>query len=241
MRACLVLPLALVAACSGSRSGDPAGSGAGPRTPADVGPTRDATAGADAALDAGGPVDAAVAPDTGTSLDASASPDVGSGPSCQGRLHFPDPSLEAVIREVAMRPAGDLSAADVAAVQHIDAGDRGISDLSGIECLPGLTSLHVYDNDIADITPIETLTGLRFVDLDDNRITDLGPVSGLTALERLTAHGNQITDLAPLVANSGLGTGDYVELIGNPLDCTAQRANIDALTSRGVSLHTDCP
>ena len=57
----------------------------------------------------------------------------------------------------------------------------------------------------------------------------------------LRLRGNDIGDLTPLVANPGLGAGDAVYLGGNPIDCAAQAANIEALRSRGVQLDLDCP
>jgi internalin A len=50
-----------------------------------------------------------------------------------------------------------------------------------------------------------------------------------------------VGDLSPLVANPGVGAGDTINLPGNPIDCAAQAANIQALRDRGVDLRVDCP
>ena len=60
-------------------------------------------------------------------------------------------------------------------------------------------------------------------------------------LHRVRLYLNQVSDLSPLVANSGIGDGDEVGLSSNPIDCTAQADNIQALRDRGVSLSSPCP
>jgi hypothetical protein len=54
------------------------------------------------------------------------------------------------------------------------------------------------------------------LNLNDNQLTSLGFAQNMTALETLF-----VSD--------------------NPLDCGGQAANIAALTTRGVSLSSDCP
>ena len=48
---------------------------------------------------------------------------------------------------------------------------------------------------------------------------------------------NQIEDISPLVANTGLGEGDEVNLIDNPLSDQARNEHIPALKARGVTVY----
>ena len=48
---------------------------------------------------------------------------------------------------------------------------------------------------------------------------------------------NQIEDISPLVANTGLGEGDEVILIDNPLNNQALNEQVPALKSRGVTVY----
>ena len=50
---------------------------------------------------------------------------------------------------------------------------------------------------------------------------------------------NNITDLSPLVANTGLGSGDEVDVRGNPLNRASIQTHIPALQSRGVAVEFD--
>lgn len=47
---------------------------------------------------------------------------------------------------------------------------------------------------------------------------------------------NNISDLSPLVANTGLGSGDVVDVWDNPLSATSINTHIPALQERGVEV-----
>lgn len=180
-------------------------------------------------------------PTTGANPDGGSEDTEKNVQTCSGAVDFPDPALQAAIRDVIQQPTGDILSQDLQQVNHVDFGDRGISDITGIECLTALESLHLYMNQIVDINSIKNLVELKYVDLDDNLIVDIGPVSGLVAIERLTLMNDGVVDIGPLVENQGIDLNDYIMLIGNPLDCSAQANNITELESRGVQLHTECP
>ncbi len=46
---------------------------------------------------------------------------------------FPDPNLEAAVRETIGKPSGDIYISDLEDLMRFDAGGRGITDLSGLE------------------------------------------------------------------------------------------------------------
>ena len=135
-------------------------------------------------------------------------------------IHFSDPNLEAAIREALNKPEGPITDVELAGLTGLDASERGISDLTGIEhCinldwldldqnqvrdigpLSGLTnlqSLELPHNQISDITALSGLTNLQGLDLRDNEIRNISSLANLTSLEWLALHSNKITDLAPL-------------------------------------------
>ena len=61
-------------------------------------------------------------------------------------------------------------------------------------------------------------------------------MSGLTSLEWLYLSSNSISNIAPLVANTGLGEGDQVDVRNNPLSTTSINTHIPALQGRGVDV-----
>ena len=113
-----------------------------------------------------------------------------------------------------------------------------ITDISSLSGLTNLTSLNLEDNDITDLSSLAGLTNLTWLNLWGNRIWDISALEHLTNLESLFLGNNLILDLSPLVANTGLGDGDAVDLrINGALDATSLSTHIPALRERGVTVH----
>ena len=134
------------------------------------------------------------------------------------------------------------SISDISAVSGLtNLTDLGLSinSISDISVVSGLTNLEVLDlgvNSISDISGVSGLTNLEVLNLGDNSISDISGVSGLTNLTDLYLSGNSISDLSPLVANTGLGDGDGVEVRQNPLSHPSIHMHIPTLTGRGVTV-----
>ena len=69
-----------------------------------------------------------------------------------------------------------------------------------------------------------------------NTISNISALSGLTKLTQLSLEANLISDISPLVSNTGLGTGDTVDLRYNPLSYASLYTHIPALQARGVTV-----
>ena len=121
-------------------------------------------------------------------------------------------------------------------LQELTLGRNQIVDLTPIKQLTNLQWLYPDGNQIADLTPIKQLTNLQELGLSRNQIVDLTPIKQLTNLQELWLGDNQIENLAPLVANSGLGKGDSVNLQNNPLSDQARNEQLPTLQARGVSI-----
>ena len=158
----------------------------------------------------------------------------------------------------------DNSISDISAVKgltnltELSLGGNSISDISPVAALTDLTSLHLPSNHIADISFLSGLTRLTYLNLNGatirdlsflsgltnlrdlylgwNNITDISVLSGLTNLTVLWLMDNNISDLSPLVANTGLGSGDMVDVGGNPLSYQSINTHIPLLQSRGVEV-----
>ncbi len=100
-----------------------------------------------------------------------------------------------------------------------------------------LTTLHASFAKIRTLTGLEYATNLTHLYLEDNRISNLSALSGLTNLLVLHLNNNNIEDISPLVANTGLGNGDSVDVRGNPLSAESINSHISILQSRGVTVH----
>ena len=111
---------------------------------------------------------------------------------------------------------------------------NSISSVSALSRMTSLTWLVLDSNRISDVSALSGLTSLQVLSLGDNSISDVSALSGLTNLTHLVLYQNAISDLAPLVANTGLGLGDYVDVRRNPLSNTSVTTHIVALQGRGV-------
>ena len=119
-------------------------------------------------------------------------------------------------------------------LQSLNLGGNQIADLGPLANLTNLQGLSLWGNQLTDVGALAGLTNLNWLRLDYNQLTDVGPLAGLTNLRGLDLKDNQIEDLTPLIANPGLGEGDWIHLPGNPLSDQALNEQIPALQARGV-------
>ena len=137
---------------------------------------------------------------------------------------------------------GGNSISDISALSNLTnlttlgLGGNSISDISALSNLTNLTELILYRNSISDISALSNLTNLTTLWLYRNSISDISALSNLTNLTTLILFNNSISDLAPLVTNTGLGSGDEVDVRSNPLSATSINTHIPALQGRGINV-----
>ena len=136
-------------------------------------------------------------------------------------LEIPDPNLKQAILETLNLPDEiPLTQQEMSRLRNLDAEERDITDLTGLEYAINMRSLRLHRNPIVDISPLVHLTklegvhllgcgivdlsplrnlnNLRGVFLGHNQISDIGPLAELTNLTILHLQSNQIVDLSPL-------------------------------------------
>jgi hypothetical protein len=163
---------------------------------------------------------------------------------CDSVVTFPDSLLEDAIRQAIPKPEGDICLSEVLTIDTLYADGAsevpGISDLTGLSHLVNLKFLELDLNQISDITELTPLTNLEMLFLAYNyQIQDITPLSGLVNLHMLDLSYNDITDIHPLIQNAldgGIGTGDVVLLVGNPLANTFQ---LDSLCVFGPAVFVE--
>jgi len=111
-------------------------------------------------------------------------------------VHFADPNLKAAVEEEL--GVTDPTRSDMLALVSLDARNRGIIDLTGVEYARNLKFLDLRENQIVDVSPISGLVDLTDLYLNSNKIGDISPLSGLTNLAALFLRYNQISDITPL-------------------------------------------
>ena len=110
-----------------------------------------------------------------------------------------------------------IAESEVASLTSLTCRNAGVVDLSGLEEAVSLTKLELDGNEIEDVDALGELESLLYVGLRDN----------------------SIEDIEALADNRDFGSGDYIELRGNPLDAEAHSRHIPALERRGVTVSYD--
>lgn len=113
-------------------------------------------------------------------------------------VHFNDPNLEQVIRDVLGKPTGDIYDADMATLTSLTAHEKNITDLTGLEYAINLTQLDLTDNQISHINALAHLTRLKKLNFFINQLSDITSLQNLTNLTELVLGNNQISDVTPL-------------------------------------------
>lgn len=128
--------------------------------------------------------------------------------------------------------------ANYPALRHLQISGNNFPDLTVVASLDNLIELQLHWAQIGDLTALYEMTQLEILDARGLLLTDVGFLEEFEQLHTLVIADNEITTLAPLVANPGIGAGDYVDARNNPLDLTdaAVQAEIQALQDRGVHI-----
>ena len=136
-------------------------------------------------------------------------------------VDIPDPNLQQAILEILNLPDEiPLTQQEMIRLTNLDAEERDITDLTGLEYatnirflrlhrnpivdisplahLTKLEEVHLLGGDIVDLSPLRKLNNLRGVFLGHNKISDISPLAELTNLTSLHLQSNQIVDLRPL-------------------------------------------
>ena len=140
---------------------------------------------------------------------------------------IPDSNLRAVIAEILGKaPTDAITETDLTRLTRIDADERGITDLTGLEHATRLERIEFRHNSISDLSPLKDLTRLNNIKLRGNNITDVSPLAGLTNVDWLGLEQNAITDLSPLrklIKLNGIG------IDGNPISDVSPLASLISL------------
>ena len=112
---------------------------------------------------------------------------------------MPDPALRQAVRDKLGIPADSpLTQTHLQSLTNLEAINKGIVDLTGLEHATDLQALILIGNNIHDLSPLSGLSELVFLDLGVNVISDVSPLAGLVRLEVLRLWRNQIVDVSPL-------------------------------------------
>ncbi|MCR5347315.1 MAG: hypothetical protein K6E38_06005, partial [Fretibacterium sp.] len=108
--------------------------------------------------------------------------------------NFPDENFRVYVSDTLDTDGnGSLSDAEIAEVEEIDVGGKGITDLTGIAFFTALESLYCNSNGLTTLD-VSSLTQLTALDCHNNVLTTLD-VPGLDRLRLLHCYNNLLTEL----------------------------------------------
>lgn len=150
-------------------------------------------------------------------------------------VEFPDPNLDQVVREILKKKQIDkldkakkITDEDCATIFFLEAPNRGIESLAGLDKCKNLAQVRLTGNKIQDITPLGECPNIQSLDLAKNQIKDIAPVAKLVKLQYLQLDDNQVTSLDPL---GGLKPLTAVYLSRNQVKALDPLAQLPKLTS----------
>ena len=143
-------------------------------------------------------------------------------------VEMPDPNLKQAVREtLALSNEIPLTQPEMLRLKTLDARDRQIADLTGLEYATNLIRITLPDNEISDLTPLARLMRLEYLWFWGNPISDLLPLMNLTALKRIDLAGGQISDISPLANLTQLTS---INLRDNHIEDISALTNLNQLT-----------
>jgi len=141
-------------------------------------------------------------------------------------VEFNNDPLEEVVREALERPDGEIYHRHLRTMKVLDASNRRLTQLDGIERMPNLVEINLSGNRLSDISALAGLAHLEKLNLRGNDIRDISPLSDLAALEYLNLYGNtSISSILPLDRSINLKT-----LILSNVPVGAQMGELSDLT-----------
>jgi internalin A len=123
-------------------------------------------------------------------------------------VYFPDPNLEAAVREALSIPTGEITASDLLDLTSLSAGGRGLTNLTGLESAANLRNLYLWDNSIVDLAPLAGLAQLESLILGYNGVTNVAALSNCWRLTSLNLFEDRVSDVSPLAGLTNLTSLD---------------------------------
>ena len=112
---------------------------------------------------------------------------------------MPDDNLRQAVRDQLELPVDiPLTQLEMKRLVGLEAHNRHITDLTGLEFATNLTWTNLGGNEIYDVSSLSGLVNLRVLYIWGTPLTDISPLAKLTQMEVLHLAWNQIVDITPL-------------------------------------------
>jgi len=110
-------------------------------------------------------------------------------------VEISNPIVEKAIRNKLEKNSGELTKADLAKVNNLVLINVKLTDLSDLEPLKQLESIHLEWNGLTSVKGLDKLTQLRKLTIAGNQLTTVKDLDKLTELESLSLSANRLTEM----------------------------------------------
>jgi Leucine-rich repeat (LRR) protein len=114
------------------------------------------------------------------------------------RRDHSDENLRAVIQEILVKKQINketIEEADLKTIYFLDAAERGIKDLTGLDKCTNLASIKLPRNEIESVAPLAALKNVQELHLQGNKISDVAPLGEMPKLQYIQLEKNQVAAL----------------------------------------------
>ncbi len=146
-------------------------------------------------------------------------------------VNVPDANLKALLLETLK--VDRLNADAMSKLIELNAKNRGISDLTGLEFAINLETLNISENPLTDILPISKCTNLRrfiYWPAGNDEMRDFSPLSNLTKLELLKIRDSNFTDSSFLKRLTNLRELQFYRVDVTDISVLANLTKLEVLT-----------
>ena len=161
------------------------------------------------------------------------------GPSRPIKDLISDAGLAAAVRKtLGLALNVPITKQNIQRLTTLDATDRQITNLTGLEYATQLEALTLSGNQIRDISPLAKLTRLQVLRLNNNKIRYVSALSGLTRLKELRLAGNNIRNVSAL---ANLVNLEKLSLAENPITDISPLARLRKLVEVDIEIIPSAP
>ena len=112
-------------------------------------------------------------------------------------VRIPDTNLRDVIaEELGKSPNALITVEEMERLRHLDAQNRNIHDLTGLQFATNLERLYLDENQISDLSPLAGLVEVHRLSLNHNPVSDMFSLRGLKNLNHLSMNSTSISDIS---------------------------------------------
>ena len=150
-------------------------------------------------------------------------------------VDIPDPNLRAAIAEaLGKAPNALITVQEMEGLERLEARNRDIQDLTGLQFTTNLNELFLNNNQVSDLSPIAGLINLEVLDLWNTPVSNLSPLTGLKNLSNLSFGLTSVSDISPV---AGLINLEGLHFYGAPVSDLSPVAGL--INLKGLSFSSE--